>query len=145
MIRALLILVLLGGCTDDPQRVAWLEVAGLDGRLKVDGHEGDAVSVGGHLLVSRSRSQLGFRFRPDADPGLFEVMRDRHTTPIRIVSSLSLRAPRLAIARSRRRGALLVEIERRHGEDAWTLYIGRPPLAEAVACGTLEGSWLQCD
>ena len=144
MIRALLLLVLLGGCSDE-RRVAWLEVAGFDGRLKVEGHDGDAVSVGGHLLISRSRSQLGFRFRPDTEPGLFEIMRDRHVTPIRIVSTPSLRAPRLAIARSKRRGALLVEIERLRGEDAWTLYIGRPPLAEAVACGTLEGSWLRCD
>lgn len=144
MIRSLLLIVLLSGCADKQPRVAWLEVAGLDGGLRVEEHDGDAVAVGGHLLISRTRSQISFRFRRE-EPGLFEIMRDRHVTPVRIVAQPSLRAPRLGIARSRRRGALLVEIERRRGEDAWTMYIGRPPLAEAVACGTLEGSWLRCE
>jgi hypothetical protein len=144
MIRALLLLVLLGGCADEQPRVAWLEVAGLDGRLKVEGHDGDAVSVGGHLLIRRDRSrEIGFRFRPEAES--FQLLHDGRSTLVRLVAQPTLRSPRLNIARSRRRGALLVEIERQRGEDAWTLYIGRPPLAEDVACGTLDGSWLRCE
>jgi hypothetical protein len=142
--RSLVLLGLITGCASEPPSVAWLEVAGLDGKLQVQGHDGDAVSVGGHLLIRRDRSrEIGFRFRPEAES--FQLLHDGRATLVRVMAHPTLRTPRLGIARSRRRGALLVEIERQRGEDAWSLFVGRPPLAEEIRCGTLDGSWLRCE
>lgn len=137
--------LLTAGCTPDAGRVAWLEVAGLDQSIRVEGHGGDVVSVGGFLLTRPVLSrELGFRMR-DTEDGRFWLLHDGRSTSIRIVAEPTLRVPSLRIAKSKRRGALLVEIDRRPGEDAWIMFVGHPPASLAVGCTTIDGSWVRCD
>jgi hypothetical protein len=142
--RAVLVALILSGCADEGP-VAWLEVAGFDGSIRVEGHGGDVLSVGGFLVTRQTLSkQLGFRLR-DTESGMFHLLHDARMTRVRVVAEPTLRTPRLRLAASKRRGALLVEIDRQRDEDGWTMFIGAQPASVAVGCTTVDGSWVRCD